>query len=30
MGAQKIPLQKIYKINIGQDSLEAEFLGSNR
>ena len=30
MGAQKTSLQKTYEISIGQDSLEVEFLGSNR
>ena len=30
MGAQKTPLQKTYKISKGQDSLNVEFLGSNR
>ena len=27
MEAQKTPLQKKYKISIGQDSLDIEFLG---
>ena len=30
MGAQKIPIQKIYEINVGQDSINIDFLGSNR
>ena len=30
MGAQKTPLQKTYEISKGQDSLNVEFLGSNR
>ena len=30
MGAQKTPLQKTYKTSKGQDSLNIEFLGSNR
>ena len=30
MGAQKTPLQKIYKISTGSNSLNVEFLGSNR
>ena len=30
MGAQKTPLQKTYKISTGSDSLNVEFLGSNR
>ena len=30
MGAQKAPLQKTYKISAGQDSLDVEFIGSNR
>ena len=30
MGAQKTSLQKTNEISIGQDSLEVEFLGSNR
>ena len=30
IGAQKTPLQKTYEISIGQDSLDVEFLGSNR
>ena len=30
MGAQKTPLQKTYEISVGQDSLDVEFLGSNR
>ena len=30
MGAQKTPLQKTYEIGEGQDSLNVEFLGSNR
>ena len=29
-GAQKTPIQKTYKINTGSDSLNIEFLGSNR
>ena len=30
MGTQKTPLQKTYKINVGQDSLDIDFLGTNR
>ena len=30
MGAQKAPIQKTYEINTGSDSLNVEFLGSNR
>ena len=30
MGTQKIPLQKSYEINVGQDSLDIDFLGANR
>ena len=30
MGTQKTPLQKTYEINIGQDSLDIDFLGANR
>ena len=30
IGAQKTPLQKTHEINIGQDSLDVEFLGSDR
>ena len=30
MGAQKTPLQKVYEIRTGTDSLNVEFLGSNR
>ena len=30
MGAQKTPLQKSYEIRTGTDSLNVEFLGSNR
>ena len=30
MGAQKTPLRKTYEISVGQDSLDVEFLGSNR
>ena len=30
MGTQKTPLQKTYEISNGQDSLNVEFLGSNR
>ena len=30
MGAQKKPIQKTYKINIGQDSLSIDFIASNR
>ena len=30
MGAQKTPLQKMYEISKGQDSLNVEFLASNR
>ena len=30
MSAQKTPIQKTYEINTGSDSLNVEFLGSNR
>ena len=30
MGAQKTPIQKTYEINTGSDSLNVEFLGTNR
>ena len=30
MGAQKIPIQKTYEINNGQDSLDIDFLEANR
>ena len=30
VGAQKTPLQETYEISVGQDSLDVEFLGSNR
>ena len=30
MGAQKIPMQKTYDINVGQDALDIDFLGTNR
>ena len=30
MGAQKTPLQKTYEISTGSESLNVEFLGSNR
>ena len=30
MGAQKTPIQKPYEINTGSDTLNVEFLGSNR
>ena len=30
MGAPKIPLQKTYEIRTGSESLNVEFLGSNR
>ena len=30
MGAQKAPLQKTYEISAEQDSLDVEFIGSNR
>ena len=30
MGTQKTPIQKSYEINIGQDSLNIDFLGENR
>ena len=30
MGDQKTPPQKTYEISVGQDSLDVEFLGSNR
>ena len=30
MGAQKKTIQKRYEINVGQDSINIDFLGSNR
>ena len=30
MGTQKTPLQKTYEINADQDSIDVEFLGTNR
>ena len=30
MGAQKRPIQKTYKTNVGQDSLDIDFFGENR
>ena len=30
MSAQKTPIQKTYEINIGQDSINIDFLGANR
>ena len=30
MSAQKTPIQKTYEINVGQDSINIDFLGSNR
>ena len=30
MDAQKAPIQKTYEINVGQDSLNIDFLGLNR
>ena len=30
IGAQKTPIQKTYEINIGQDSINIDFLGTNR
>ena len=30
MGTQKTLLQKTYEINIGQDSIDIDFLGANR
>ena len=30
MGVQKTPIQKTYEINVGQDSINIDFLGSNR
>ena len=30
MAAQKTPIQKTYKINIGTESVNIDFLGSNR
>ena len=30
MSAQKTPIQKTYEIKVGQDSLNIDFLGSNR
>ena len=30
MGTQKTPLQKIYEIHTGQDSIDVDILGANR
>ena len=30
MGAQKTPMKKTYEINVGQDTLDIDFLGANR
>ena len=30
MGVQKTPTQKTYEINVGQDTLDIDFLGANR
>ena len=30
IGAQKIPIQKTYDINVGTDSINIDFLGANR
>ena len=30
MGTQKTPIQKTYDINVGQDSMDIDFLGANR
>ena len=30
MGTQKTSIQKLYEINIGQDSLDIDALGANR
>ena len=30
MGTQKTPLQKTYEINVGQDSIDIDFLGANK
>ena len=30
MRAQKTPIQKAYEINVGQDSIDIDFLGSDR
>ena len=30
MGTQETPLRKTYKINVGQDSIDIDFLGANR
>ena len=30
IGAQKIPIQKTYEINVGTDSINIDFLGANR
>ena len=30
MGAQETPTKKIYEINVGQDTLDIDFLGANR
>ena len=30
MGAQKTPIQKTYDTNVGQDSMDIDFLGANR
>ena len=30
MGAQKAPIQKTHEIEVGQDSINIDFLGSNK
>ena len=30
IGTQNTPLQKTYEINVGQDSIDLDFLGANR
>ena len=30
MGTQETPLQKTYEINVGQDSIDIDFLGAKR
>ena len=30
MGTQKTPIQKTYDKNVGQDSMDIDFLGANR
>ena len=30
MGAQKTPMKKTYEINVGQDTLDIDFLSANR